>query len=101
VKILKILLDIDGTILNENQDIHPRTQELIDKHDVTLFSSNYDELWSLAEHLGIPAVHKDSKDIPEADILIDDYAADIVKDPDVKVKRYYHSVDEFFENELE
>ena len=95
---MKILLDIDGTIFN-NGMMHSRTRELIEKHDVTLYSSDKMSALILIREFNIKFIHKDSNRKPTADVLIDDYA-NLFLDF-VNVDKYYYSIDEFFEVENE
>ena len=97
---MDILLDIDGTIFKtEHSEMHPRTVELIENHDVILWSSNNTLGLHLSREFDIEFISKDDKRILKADVLIDDYASWFVKDKLVNVDRFYHSIDEFFEVE--
>ena len=98
---MKILLDIDGVVLNADQIMHSRTRELIENNDVILYSANDQVGPYLSREFGIPFLLKDDKKVPEADVLIDDFAEWFVRDNLVKVDRFYHSIDEFFEVENE
>lgn len=99
---MKILLDIDDTALIYNKSQkeyleHPRLDELLDNNEVILYSGNSDiaEYYKKWRVKGFIAKSSDST--PTADILIDNDAElwiDLVS-----VKKFYKSIDEFFENE--
>ena len=88
---MKILLDIDDTLINHKDELHPRYKELLDNHDVTLFSASGDiKKW--AKKLKVDYIHKNDKGVPEADVLIDDIGA---FKRCVKVEHYFSSIDSF------
>jgi len=90
---MKILCDIDDTILI-NDSIHPRTLELISKHDVILYSSSPAiKYWGI--YFNIPVISKESVGIPKADVLIDDQSAFNNKNL-VDVQYYFNSINDFF-----
>lgn len=88
---MKILLDIDDTLINHRDVLHPRYREVLDNHDVILYSQSKDiKRW--AKKLNLPYIHKDDEGVPEADVLIDDIGA---FKKCVKVKYYFSSIDSF------
>jgi len=89
---MKILLDIDDTLINHKDELHPRYKEVIENNEVILYSSSGDiKMW--AKKLNLKYHHKDDKqEPPEADVLIDDCAA--FKEV-VKVQYYFSSIDSF------
>lgn len=99
---MKILLDIDDTSLIYNKETkqyeeHPQLRRLFKNHTIILYSGNpdikmYAEKWKTNGY-----ILKAEDKIPEADILIDNDFE--LWSELVNVKRYYKSIDEFFENE--
>ena len=88
---MTILLDIDDTLINNKDELHPRYKELLENHTVTLYSQSKDiKKW--ARKLNLDYVHKNDKETPEADVLIDDHSS--FKNC-VKVKMYFSSIDKF------
>ena len=94
---VKILLDIDGTLLI-NGKLHPRADELFRKHEIVF--------WSSEDYLGpyyskkynVPFIHKNTNIVLEADALIDDYVFLLKNDLNLKVKKYYESINDFLNN---
>ncbi|MEO8399681.1 MAG: hypothetical protein ABI550_07700 [Ignavibacteriaceae bacterium] len=96
---MKILLDIDDTAMiskdrGKTWTMHPRLMELIEKYDVFLFSGNpeiemYFNKWKVKGF-----IPKGGFKTPTADVLIDNNA-DLHKE-EVKVKKYYRSINSFF-----
>ncbi len=96
---MKILLDIDDTALIYDKKTkewkeHPRLNEIINRHEVLLYSGNpdiekYFEKWKVTGYFP-----KLSERIPRADVLIDNNC-DLHKN-DVIVKKSYKSIDSFF-----
>lgn len=91
---MKLLLDIDGTLL-VNDKLHPRHQELFDNHDITFWSSDKTLGMYYAKRFKVPFVHKDTNIVLEADALIDDYAFLFKNDHTLKVKKFYESINDF------
>jgi biotin-(acetyl-CoA carboxylase) ligase len=99
---MKILLDIDDTSLilkdgSTNYQEHPRLSELIETHQVFLYSGNteiekYYKKWKTKGYIS-----KSADEYPKADVLIDN-ECNLWKDF-VTVKKAYYSIDEFFEKE--
>ena len=88
---MKILLDIDDTLINYKDIVHPRVHLLFKYHEVTLFSASSDiKKW--ADHFNVNYISKHDDVIPEADVLIDD---DPYFTKMVKVDKYYKSIDDF------
>ena len=88
---MRVLLDIDDTLIDNKDNLHPRYKEVLDNHDVTLFSASGDiKMW--AKKLNLDYISKNDKEVPEADVLIDDTYAFMKI---VKVKHYFPSIDSF------
>lgn len=94
---MKILLDIDDTLINQKDELHPRYKEVIDNHEIILYSASGDiKMW--AEKLNVDYHSKnDKQDPPEADVLIDDCVA---FKRAVKVQYYFASIDEFLNSNM-
>jgi len=88
---MKILLDIDDTLIDHKENLHPRYREVLDNHDVTLYSQSKDiKKW--AKKLNVDYIEKDAPGTPEADILIDD---DYRYKRICIVKHHFSSIDSF------
>lgn len=94
-KDIKILLDIDDTLILQNYEnfvIHRRYKEIL-KYNVVLFSSSpYIRVFS--ELLEIPYISKESSTKPTADILIDDIDCRKL----CNVYLHFYSIDDFLYN---
>ena len=96
---MKILLDIDDTAIitkdrGKTWQEHPRLKELIEKHEIYLYSGNpdidnYHEKWKTKGY-----IPKGFSSIPKADVLIDNNFD--LHEADVEVKKCYSSIDTFF-----
>lgn len=94
---MRILLDIDETLVDKNGNVHPRADELFQKYEVVLFSAE-DDIADWAKRYNVDYVSKHDETIPEGFILIDDdeYFAN-KKLNLVKYKYYFRCINEFFE----
>lgn len=91
---MKILLDIDDTLINQKDELHPRYKEVIDNHEVILYSASGDiKMWAKKLNLDYHSKN-DKQDPPEADVLIDDCAA---FQRTCKVHYYFPSIDKFLD----
>ena len=90
---MKILLDIDDTLINSEDKVHPRAHLLFEKYKVVLFSASEDiKKW--ADIFNVEYISKHDEIIPEADVLIDDDSYFIKM---VKVNKYFKSIDDFLD----
>lgn len=88
---MKILLDIDDTLIDSKEKVHSRAHLLFRNHNVVLYSASEDiEFW--AKKFKVNYISKHSTERPAADILIDD---DKYFEKMVDVKKYYSSIDNF------
>jgi len=94
---MKILLDIDGTLLI-NGKLHPRANDLFEQHEIILYSSDIQWGKYYAKKYNVPFIHKDTNIVLEADVLIDDYAFLMKNDHNLKVKKFYESINDFFDD---
>ena len=93
---MKILLDIDDTLIDHKENLHPRYREVLDNHDVTLYSQSRDiEKW--AKKLNLDYIEKDSIETPDADVLIDD---DYRYKRICNVKFHFPSIDSFLNSNI-
>lgn len=91
---MKLLLDIDDTLIDSNEKLHPRAFYLFNHFDVTLYSASQDiEKW--ANKFNVAFISKHDQVRPKADVLIDD---DPYFQKMVDVKLYCSSIDEFLNN---
>lgn len=93
---MKILLDLDDTVIL-NGKLHPRFNDFIEwledrkqegllpNHEVVVWSSHEDGE-AIAELMGFSYLSKDSKEKPDADVLIDDSCDQFVDLCSVDVK---------------
>lgn len=89
-----ILLDIDDTLINSREKVHPRAFLLFKNHNVTLYSASSDiKKW--ADKFNVAYISKHDSIKPKADILIDDdpYFKNMV---DAAV--YFNSIDSFLDS---
>ena len=88
---MKILLDIDNTLINSDRKVHSRAFYLFKNFDVTLYSAEEDiAMW--AEKFNVKYISKHDDVRPIADVLIDD---DPYFKKMVDVKFYFESIDDF------
>lgn len=92
---MKILLDIDGTLLNSTGKLHPCYKEILENNEVILYSSDGALGKYYSKKFKVPFIHKDTNIILEADALIDDYAFLLKNDHNLKVKKFYESINDF------
>ena len=89
---MKILLDIDDTLINHKDELHPRYKEVIDNHEVVLYSASGDiKMWAKKLNLDYHSKN-DKQEPPKADVLIDDCAA---FKRTCNVEYYFSSIDKF------
>ena len=95
---MKILLDIDDTLINHKDELQSRYKEVIDNHEVILYSASGDiKMW--AKKLNVDYHSKnDKQDPPEADVLIDDCPSFRRA---VKVQYYFSSIDKFLDHNFQ
>lgn len=91
---MKILLDIDDTLIDSKDMVHPRAFYLFKNYDVTLYSAS-DEISKWAKKFNIEFISKHDTIRPKADVLIDD---DPYFKKMVDVDFYFESIDKFLDN---
>lgn len=90
---MKLLLDIDDTLIDSNEKLHPRAFYLFKNFDVTLYSASEDiEKWAKKFNVNFISKHDQLK--PKADVLIDD---DSYFKKMVDVDFYFESIDKFLD----
>lgn len=90
---IKILLDIDDTLINSEDRVHPKAHLLFEKYEVVLFSAS-EEIKKWADLFNVEYISKHDEVIPEADVLIDDDSYFVRM---VKVDKYFKSIDDFLD----
>lgn len=95
---MKILLDIDGTLVDDSGKFLTNAERLLnDNHEIILYSANEKLGSKLAKQYNIPFIDKSSKhEKLIADVLIDDYAYFFIKIPNIQVNKYFTSITEFY-----
>ena len=101
MKKLKILLDLDNTVLFYSKKTgkireHPQLQFLLDNYEVVLYSAS-DDIKDFAEKWNVQYVWKGENRRPSADFLIDDAYRQWL--PSVTVKKGYSSINRFLKTQ--
>lgn len=92
---MKILLDIDDTLINRTGEIHLGFKALLDEHEVILFSLNDELGQELSKDYLIPFIDKEVDKPIYADVLIDDCAEFHLRDPKINVQMFCRSINTF------